>query len=468
MQPSAMPRKSVSASVKKVFEDYFILIDDYFGSIKHHLGKTEDSHIDLGNRLISHPGISNLVLDSIEDVGSAINKFWVQNKKCVREFSRTTKILKCLYSGDVSPVNLEKFIKKTALYVDTVILPDPLFKLSVFFKPTIRDRKYYLNKLIRHVFNVWKMKDLIMSDAEHPILIPYPISIELITEKDKLQLLENAESKFIQFFNELSGQNFANKEDVLDFLKRIKTTEDFFQRVQRIELLPNLLRKQDDFDTEMNEIMNVGKHFHAIRCSDTNSVENFGMYVYGQFIRTQEHKFYCSEFLAEPIYDYELPWSFLNYDMGGQDIDPVILSALQHEKFEWIGNIPLSAIKILREEGKLEYMRSTLRNGISSIVSRKDHDLSFTIDQLQNNFTEAFERQKCEMKILQAKVNKIVKKNIPIAIVGFLLGFIPGLGNFLSVPFTLKDIFGSYQSVKKELGERKGNNINLLMKAYEE
>ncbi len=138
-----------------------------------------------------------------------------------------------------------------------------------------------------------------------------------------------------------------------------------------------------------------------------NILEAFGIYVFSQILRVQEHKFYCKLLISEPIYDYELPWSFLNFDVGGQDIDPAILNALQSEEFNWIGNIPLEALKILREENQMAYMRSVLRNGITSMQTKQDIDLTNTINQLQENLNEAFNRQKTEVEDL-----KNTEKNI--------------------------------------------------------
>ncbi len=119
------------SSVIKIYENYFDIIESYFGSIKYYLGDSEHSHIDLGIDIANYPLISDLILDAIDELGEEIGKFWDNNAKDLFDYTRNQNTLKCVYSGSFSPFALESFIKKSALYIDTVIIPDPIFNLSL-------------------------------------------------------------------------------------------------------------------------------------------------------------------------------------------------------------------------------------------------------------------------------------------------------------------------------------------------
>ena len=47
--------------INEVYINYFNIIDDYFGSIKHYLEDTEDSHIELGISIANYPLVSDLI-----------------------------------------------------------------------------------------------------------------------------------------------------------------------------------------------------------------------------------------------------------------------------------------------------------------------------------------------------------------------------------------------------------------------
>ena len=141
-------------SIQNIYSKYFEIIDSYFGAIKRYLGDEDESHINLGSYISRYPLISDLILDSLSDLEEDIYNYWKENSKSILNFIKKQNTLKCVYSGDITPVSLENFVKKTALYVDSIIIPDPIYNLTLIQKQIVFEYKYYLNKIIRHVFNV--------------------------------------------------------------------------------------------------------------------------------------------------------------------------------------------------------------------------------------------------------------------------------------------------------------------------
>jgi len=453
--------------INNIYRNYFELVDSYFGSIKHYLGAEEDSHIDLGINIASYPLISDLILDAIDDLHTAIEDFWAKNVKEVIEFVKKQKSLKCLYSGDISPVILENFVKRSALYIDTVILPDPVYNLTLFQKQILSDKKYYLNKLVRHVFNIWKLKDLVLADTSYKAILILPINLQIINDQDKSRLLKTADAKFSEYTSYVFEKNFTDKESALDFLRSYTRSDSVFKTIKHRDLLPNKFVKFEDFDKFLKTFFSTDK-YSKIKFKSIG--ESLGIYLRSQFIRVQEHKFFCQKLTAEPIYDYELPWFFFTYEVGGVDMDAAIVNALQREQFEWISKVPLPALKILREEDKLDYMRNVLRSGITDLKAKKDKDLLEISQQIEKNLKTEFERQKSEVKTLEKEVAAITKKEIPITTGGFLAGFIPYLGNVISLISVGRDVANLLKdrNKKQKTISEKGNEfINLLLKAYE-
>lgn len=456
-----------SKQVKEIYVEYFRIIDSYFGSIKQYLGTDSESHIDLGNYISSYPLISNLIIDAIDDLDKEIDIFWNKNAKNIFDFVKRQNTLKCVYSGDISPVQLESFVKKTALYVDSIIIPDPIYNLTNFQKQIIVDEKYFLNKLVRHVFNVWKLKELVLADVKENIIFILPINLDLINEKDRNLLHQTAENNFTGYFNKISTLKSSSSPETLKMLEDVKTNKDVYDLIKDKNNIPNIWKNFKSFDDFMCKFIKTGKYTKVI---DKSNGWNLGIYLQGQFLRVQEHKFFCERLVAEPVYDYDLPWFFFTYEMGGMDMDGSILNALQKEKFEWIGKAPLSAIKVLREENKLDYMRQTIRIGLTDLKARNDSDLIKVSEQVEQNIQNAFNQQKVEIDLLTKEVNSIVKKELPITTGGFLSGFIPYLGNVVSL-FTagrdIKKLLGQRTEANKKLSELKGNFINLLIESRE-
>jgi hypothetical protein len=318
-------------SISSIYSKYFDIVDSFFGSIKHYLGDESDSHIDLGIQIGSYPLISDLILDSVDDLGEEIEKFWEQNAKHLFDFVKDQETLKCVYSGDISPVILEDFVRKTGLYVDSIIIPDPIWNLSVFHKEIIEDGKYYLSKLVRHVFNVWKLRDLVLANSEENILFILPISLKLLNYKDRESLSNKGCQQFAEYINKITSQTFANATESMEFFEKLDTSERVLEEMKEPTLLPSVFQELESLDRFLSDFAAVEKYsLFAGRSIGFN----FGLYIQSQFLRVQEHKYFCDILRAEPIYDYGLPWFFFNYEVGGLGMDASIINALQREKFE--------------------------------------------------------------------------------------------------------------------------------------
>lgn len=454
--------------MNKIFNNYFQLIDSFFGSIKHYLDKKDDSHIELSEKIVNYPFVSDLISDAISDIDIEIEKFWKDNIKQVIQYTIQQDSLKCLFSGDISPVILENFIKKTALYIDTVILPDPIYNLTLFHQQMKIDKKYYLKLMIKHVFNIWKLKDVILSDTDNKIILILPINLSLIHPEKRKKIIINANKNFLIYSNKIFQQDFNNMESFYNFIEKMTSINVIYNKIKDSKITPNIFKQAESFNKFLTDI---GKAAKLAGYNKNNSVGGqFATYLQSQFIRVQEHKYFCNILKAEPIYDYELPWFFFNYELGGLDMDAAIANSLQKEKFNWINNVPIDVIKVFRMEERLDYMRTILRKGITDLKAKNDQDLIDTGEQLQKNLKEAFNKQKSEIVLLQKEADNITKKQIPITFTGFLAGLIPWIGNvisFLSAGRDIKKALKDKKEISKKIVQKENNFINLLVKAYE-
>jgi hypothetical protein len=292
------------------------------------------------------------------------------------------------------------------------------------------DRHLFLNKIVRHVFNIWKLKELISASTEEIILLILPINLQIVKQENSTLLVEQAHSKCLTYLNKLTNKEFEHFDNCLDFFDQQKTTEKLYTEINNKNILPNLFKQFDTLEQFILDFSETGK---SSILGEQSVGLSFGLYLQSQFIRVQEHRYFCEKINAEPIYDYELPWFFYTYEFGGLDMDASIVNALQKENFEWLCNVPISAIKVFREEEKLDYMRSVLRTGITDLKAKKDENLIAISEQLEKNLEDAFKKQKEELQILEKEVKAITKKEMPITAGGFLAGFVPYLNNVIFV-----------------------------------
>jgi hypothetical protein len=116
-------------------------------------------------------------------------------------------------------------------------------------------------------------------------------------------------------------------------------------------------------------------------------------------------------------------------------------------------------------------MRSILRKGITDLKTKNDEDLLKTSEQLESNLKEAFEEEEEVIASLERKVEAITKKEIPLEITGTVVGLVPTIGSYISLPFafrSIKNIFAQRKELKQKINDKKTDFINLLIKSFKE
>jgi len=245
--------------MNKIFNNYFEIIDSFFRSIKHYLDKKDDSHIELSERIANYPFVSDLISDAISDIDIEIEKFWKDNIKQVIQYTIQQDSLKCLFSGDISPVILENFIKKTALYIDTVILPDPIYNLTLFHQQMKINKKEYLRLMIKHVFNIWKLKDVILADTDNKIILILPINLSLINPEKRKTIILNANNNFLIYSNKIFQQDFNNVESFYNFINKITSMNAIYNKIKDSKITPNVFKQEESFNKFLTDFSKAAK-----------------------------------------------------------------------------------------------------------------------------------------------------------------------------------------------------------------
>jgi hypothetical protein len=459
-----IPLAENNVDSKSMYEEYFALIDEYFGSILHHLGDDDTSHIDFGNAFSKYPIVSDLIIDSVESISEDIDSFWDKHAKIKYNDISNQDSLKCLFSGRLTPSILSQFVKKSGLYVDTIILPDPIFNLSEFRDQSGRAGEFWLYQLLKSVSNMWNMKGLFEADLEIPIVEIIPVNVGLIPDLSVAKLYETAKGQTNRYLSQLFDQPVESADDRDKIIKMISSFESIPGLIPDRAEAPEEYRNPED----MKEIFkSLGDTWSQHVAGNITPGDLFLLQIEGQFIRAEEHKYFCEYMNAEPIYDLELPWHFFNMSSPRIDLDTAISNVLVKEQFDWVTNISTESLVRLREEHELEYMRQVLRRGITSLKARKKGNLLSVAEEVETNFQEALSQQAAEKQQIQEKINTFEKRDVVAWGVSNLAGLIGGVG-FLNLPFLFRDIKKLLQTKKDLLHEQEeieDRFINILLEA---
>jgi hypothetical protein len=79
---------------------------------------------------------------------------------------------KAVSGGDLFPSYTANIASATALYIDTIVLSDPLWNNRQVFASAPKERQTYF--LVKHALNAWQYRDLALAELGKPIVVLAP------------------------------------------------------------------------------------------------------------------------------------------------------------------------------------------------------------------------------------------------------------------------------------------------------
>ncbi len=453
--------------IAKIQSDYIELIDSYLKP----LGKDAvKDHIRSGNRYSTLPYFSDVLLAYYESLPNDIYNFWKANAKELHKAIIEQNSLKLCYSGDLSPSNASNLVSKLGLYVDTVLIPDPVFNITAQLSRIVSDQ-HYLRALIRHSLNIMSLAPILTADLEIPIATIYPVTELYNTEFMKPARIE-AKKDTIHYLNTTFDLSLKEEDDPLEALKSFKTPKQLVDiLVKPDNLIPDLKTPNiaEGFENSLNQIGD-----YAGRFAKLNAGESLGSYLFGRLLSFHEHFAVCKKYGGEPIYDSPNSWKMFTWFLddvfpGGNILtnEGLVANSIGIKDPKWIGKLPPEKLIEARANGELSEIRGILTNDINRMRLSPDKDLDKITEITRNNLKEAFEDHQKKANDIERTLKRKYKISYPLIVFGSLYGYIPNLPYHvaagISLPFTLANIYGIKRD-KKKLTEsaNKGRVIGIM------
>lgn len=408
--------------MKEIMDEYFQILNDY---VKVEPIESEEQKI-----------IRTTVIDARE-LNIILECFWSTEYEKLLDKIKNYDGLKTICYGNV-PENIEKFIKRSALYSDLIVIEDPLGPHILSEVLKINDKKKFGNAFNTAIsgplLRVNKIKDWI--DEGIVVLLPhvglqcgqYRNIVDTLVEEDFKD--NNLKNLIIQFFNNTVKEYGEPIEGYWNFdgIDDPKYKKDF--------LTGEIFAVNDGLIT--SGILN------AILTADQKHYWNLLMYKF-----EKDQKILGKEALS--------------------------LAALNKANIKFLDNVTLDFARKIREEGYLSELRSFFREKFEEI--RKTPDKTEFYD-LVNNYSieindqvnmherewkkiskEAFEifGVKGGLALASGTIGGVVTFGVTIpAWIGFLGGVLA------SSNYTIKDIVNEFLEFRKRRRDLRINSVHLL------
>lgn len=404
-----------------VQKEYFWLVEHFFGHQFREMKKNNVSKYEIARFFSSHPNIVKDFEKEQDKLTEAFTKFWEIFGPVVRTHLEDFPHLKSVYGGSLFPQG--NIASSAGLYMDTIVLPDPLMRV-IPLGPHSKSTEQYLYELIKHALSVLEYKDLALAEVDPPIVVI--ASSDYVYDEDYRKFLWSiADTDLLLHSEKIFGRSFKDADELNAFLVGIERPEDVVAKLKQPQRLL--------FDTEWKEeITEQIRHFIK-DTADGFDLESMGSDLGSLLFRTLKGRMlqandldHFSRYLrGTPLLDAETSWQYLmwTYEYAAERSgrtekatpELVITRALQAEGnpvLKLITNLPTDVLIELRKEGAMSDLREIIKNGISEIDLASGTDVAAVSETVTQNLSEAITKHQEQIQELIGDGKKFFGRDV--------------------------------------------------------
>jgi hypothetical protein len=245
-----------------------------------------------------------------------------------------------------------------------------------------------------------------LADVDPPIVVVLPFESSL-DDDHRHSVAEWAKSDALIHAGKVFGRQFASMEEFIEFCQRLDTPEKV---VNLVADPTRLLFDVDWTETKEDQIRRALKEFGSI-----SGAHDAGSMVvaqcFGRMMQATDLIVKSRSLGGTPLIEAETSWHYFNwkleYDSVSEDnVSLHMVRGLQQAgrgEFEWLGNIPPSALIEMRKQGAADEIRAALSEGVAEIADAEPTGFLRTADKIVGNIEGAFLKHQSTLKQLRNK-----------------------------------------------------------------
>jgi hypothetical protein len=392
---------------------YFEMLDNLFGKPFSEMLQRGLDPYDVATSLAADSKLVEAFEGDLGEFSASVREFWGYHGPIVQAHLEDLGGLKSVFSGDISPSYLSNIACSVGLYMDTVVLPDPILRLIEYSSaPGSFKAQRLFFYLAKHALNILSYRDLALAEIEPPIVVIAP---GLTSENNYSSVLAKvADADVIDHCSKLFGRSFSTVQEIVIFLNEVSGVS------QLISLLADPSRLLVDAEWTESLPEQLQHHISKIKSEFRDPMtKDIGQVVLemvvGRMLQANDALFESSRYGGCPLIDAPTAWQYLlwKYEYDAQrvaeprsDIGNVLLSnAVQAEGSRELGlisGVPPEVLIELRRNGAMADLREIIGKGISSLNLASSTTFSDVKDLVISNIDAAFAEHEHELRNLSS------------------------------------------------------------------
>jgi hypothetical protein len=412
--------------LQEVQNRYFEILESNFGSIYSGMKRRGLNPQQVAGSLALQEQTVNAFTADLPEFASNLVDFWDFHGPVVEHHLRKRHTLKSVFGGDLFPSYTENIACSVGLYADTIVLPDPLHRLTTYagvMGPTALFRL-----AVKHALNVLSYRDLALAELDVPIVVIAP---DYIADTDYRCVLQRAtDADLLEHFSTVFGAHFSSQSELNEFLNPLSDLQSLLNRA----IEPGRIL----FDAESNAPLSEqfrGYEDEFLKGDPAASRPGYVLkhMVMGRLLVANDVALRGIRLSGNPLIDAPTSWRYFQWKNEYQERsvpdelaskrDTLISKALSLNGREQriLSGFPPEALIELRKNGALSELRETIRRGIDDVDSASETDLVSVANHVIENIDNALSEQARQMEALKDSRLKFYGKDVSrwIAVGGF-------------------------------------------------
>jgi hypothetical protein len=378
-------------SLREVQEQYFTSLESLFGPAFAEMKRHGVSAQLIADDLAKNDKAVNAFTAGVSEFAAGLREFWDYYGPVVAAHLSDMQSLKVIFGGDFFPSYTTNIACSVGLYTDTIVLPDPLHRITLF-QGTMPPRQLFQLSL-KHALNALTYKEIALADVETPIVVIAPDY--LADDHYRASLTVASQEDTLEHCSRIFGRAFSSMQDLDIFLRGFSDVKSVVSSM----VDPGRMLFDTDWSGPLDEQFERYEKENAPQLGPQPPSVSFVLQqlILGRMMTINDAVFRSARLGGSPLVDAPTSWQYLlwKYEYNGNvsppETDLLIAKAmsLSGSQHGMLSGVPPAALVELRREGALKDVRKIIQTSIKDIDTASDETLKEVGEHVINNIDAA-------------------------------------------------------------------------------
>lgn len=394
-------------SLKQIQEAYFDRLQKVFGQPYEMMLEAKVDPYYFAEWYASEKERVAETIEIIDDFVSGTIEFWENISDPTWIHLEDSFDSKAVFTGEIFPDGRSNVVSSTGIYFDTTVLPDPFLKMAPVLSHM--DEQNRLTEILRLGLQVLQYRELAIANVPKPLVAILP-DRHGFEESYRKFVNDCASDDTVKHAKRLFGRDFADVEELADYLKHFKTSADIVAVLRQ----PDELVFATEWDGSLADHIDRFIRENGKKLGITVPGQAVFLQLLTRFSQANDSYQRSRELRGTPIVRAETSWMWFNWMLraNAQELDDEALTGLHiaralgtnvKNEISWLGNVPPAALIEIRKTGALDEIRALLGTGIKELVDARPENFHRTGDKVFDNLYAAFHAHEKQLDALRMK-----------------------------------------------------------------